>query len=98
MQEKGRRDANVWAPTLQHPTRPPEEADVTDAHTERRAALIALALAAPLALLIVLVAWEFEPLMEFDTDVVELLVRRRGRHRRGSTSSTSSPRSPGHGT
>lgn len=44
---------------------------MTDAHTERRAALIALALAAPLALLIALVAWEFEPLMKFDADVVD---------------------------
>lgn len=43
---------------------------MTDVHTERRAALIALALAAPLGLLIVLVTWEWGPLMTLDTDVV----------------------------
>ena len=44
---------------------------MTDSHTERRAALIAAALAAPLVLLTVLVTTEFAPLMTWDADVVE---------------------------
>ncbi len=43
---------------------------MTDSHAERRAALIAGGLAAPLILLTVLVAIRFGPLMTFDRDVV----------------------------
>jgi diacylglycerol kinase family enzyme/membrane-associated phospholipid phosphatase len=44
---------------------------VTDSHAERRAALIAASLAAPLVLLTVLVLATFDPLVSFDKDVVD---------------------------
>jgi diacylglycerol kinase family enzyme/membrane-associated phospholipid phosphatase len=49
---------------------PKRKTPVTDSRAERRAALIAASLAAPLALLTVLVLTKFGPLMTFDADVV----------------------------
>jgi diacylglycerol kinase family enzyme/membrane-associated phospholipid phosphatase len=44
---------------------------VTDSHAERRAALIAAGLAVPLVVLTILVVFDFEPLITFDTEVVD---------------------------
>ena len=58
--------------TSRHPTSSAHgERTVTDSRAERRAALIAVGIAAPLALLTIVVATRFGPLMSLDRSLVQ---------------------------